>query len=91
MNELVFIQNDEILVSSKDIANNFSKQHGHVLRDIENIEKDVSNFGEMFHKGESKDSYGRSQPCYFMNRDGFTLLAMGFTGKQALDWKIKYS
>ena len=32
MNELVFIQNDEILVSSKDIANNFSKQHGHVLR-----------------------------------------------------------
>lgn len=90
MNELVFIQNDEILVSSKDIANNFSKQHGHVLRDIENIEKDVSNFGEMFHKGESKDSYGRSQPCYFMNRDGFTLLAMGFTGKQALGWKIKY-
>ena len=91
MNELVFIQNNEILVSSKDIANNFSKRHDNVLRDIENIkEKDVPNFEEMFHKGESKDSYGRSQPCYFMNRDGFTLLAMGFTGKQALDWKIKY-
>lgn len=90
MNELVFIQNDEILVSSKEIANNFSKRHDHVLRDIENIEKDVPNFGEMFHKGETEDSYGRSQPCYFMNRDGFTLLAMGFTGKQALDWKIKY-
>lgn len=44
----------------------------------------------MFHKGETEDSYGRSQPCYFMNRDGFTLLAMGFTGKQALYWKIKY-
>lgn len=90
MNKLVFIQNDEILVSSKDIANNFSKRHDNVLRDIESIEKDVLNFEEMFHKGESKDSYGRSQPCYFMNRDGFTLLAMGFTGKQALDWKIKY-
>ena len=90
MNELVFIQNDEILVSSKDIAINFSKRHDHVLRDIENIEKDVPNFGEMFHKGEAEDSYGRSQPCYFMNRDGFTLLAMGFTGKQALGWKIKY-
>ena len=90
MNELVFIQNDEILVCSKEIANNFSKRHDHVLRDIENIEKDVPNFGEMFHKGETEDSYGRSQPCYFMNRDGFTLLAMGFTGKQALYWKIKY-
>lgn len=90
MNDLVFIQNDEILASSKDIANNFSKRHDNVLRDIENMKKDVLNFEEMFRKGEFKDSYGRSQPCYFMNRDGFTLLAMGFTGKQALDWKIKY-
>ena len=47
MNELVFIQSNEILVSSKDIANNFSKRHDHVLRDIESIEKDVPNFGEM--------------------------------------------
>lgn len=90
MNELVFVLNDEILVNSKEIANNFSKRHDNVLRDIESIKKDVLNFEEMFHKGATKDSYGRSQPCYFMNRDGFTLLAMGFTGKQALEWKIKY-
>lgn len=90
MNELVFVLNDEILVNSKEIANNFSKRHDNVLRDIENIKKDVLNFEEMFHKGETEDSYGRSQPCYFMNRDGFTLLAMGFNGKQALEWKIKY-
>lgn len=90
MNELVFVLNDEILVNSKEIANNFSKRHDNVLRDIESIKKDVLNFEEMFHKGAIKDSYGRSQPCYFMNRDGFTLLAMGFTGKQALEWKIKY-
>lgn len=49
MNELVFIQNNEILVSSKDIAINFSKRHDNVLRDIENIkEKDVPDFEEMF-------------------------------------------
>ena len=90
MNELVFVLNDEILVNSKEIGNNFSKRHDNVLRDIESIKKDVLNFEEMFHKGATKDSYGRSQPCYFMNRDGFTLLAMGFTGKQALEWKIKY-
>ena len=41
MNDLVFIQNNEILVSSKDIAINFSKRHDHVLRDIENIEKAI--------------------------------------------------
>lgn len=27
---------------------------------------------------------------YIMNRDGFSLLAMGFTGKKALEWKLKY-
>jgi hypothetical protein len=25
-----------------------------------------------------------------MNRDGFSLLVMGFTGKKALEWKLKY-
>lgn len=33
---------------------------------------------------------GQTYPMYYMNRDGFTLLAMGFTGKKALEWKIKY-
>ncbi len=52
--------------------------------------KDLPNFGEMFFDTEIPDSYGRPQRAYLMNRDGFTLLAMGFTGKEALEWKIKY-
>ena len=28
--------------------------------------------------------------CYDITRDGFSLLVMGFTGKKALEWKIKY-
>ena len=44
----------------------------------------------MFKKSSYKDNGGRKRPLYYMDRDGFTLLAMGFTGEKALSWKIKY-
>jgi len=82
-------QKDQAVVSSKDISTNFGKRHDHVLRDIDNL-KDVPNFGEMFYETEIEDSYKRKQRAYLMNRDGFSLLVMGFTGKDALEWKVKY-
>lgn len=84
------ILDDKFVVDSKQVAQNFQKRHDNVLRDIENIKKDVLNFEEMFIESETSDSYGRRQRIYLMNRDGFSLLAMGFTGKEALDWKLKY-
>ena len=33
---------------------------------------------------------GQVYQMYTMNRDGFSLLAMGFTGEKALEWKLKY-
>ena len=36
------------------------------------------------------DIQGKDRPMYIMNRDGFTLLAMGFTGKKALQFKLDY-
>lgn len=78
------------VVSSREVAEKFEKRHDHVIRDIENIKIDVPNFGEMFFEAEYADSYGRKQRCYEMNRDGFSLLAMGFTGAEALSWKLKY-
>lgn len=47
-------------------------------------------FGRCLLKGSEPDSYGRDRQVYYMNRDGFTLLAMGFTGKEALKFKLKY-
>lgn len=44
----------------------------------------------MFFEAELPDKYGRNQKIYWMNRDGFSLLCMGFTGKKALEWKLKY-
>nr|DAP17898.1 MAG TPA: regulatory protein [Bacteriophage sp.] len=90
MNDLLTISNGQPTASSRDIAEHFGKRHDHVLRDIETLGKDLPNFGEMFFDAEIPDSYGRPQRAYFMNRDGFTLLAMGFTGKEALEWKVKY-
>lgn len=90
MTELLTISNGQAAASSRDIAEHFGKRHDHVLRDIEALGKDLPNFGEMFFDTEIPDSYGRPQRAYLMNRDGFTLLAMGFTGKEALEWKIKY-
>lgn len=91
MNEIILsTQNGEPVASSRQIADSFEKRHDHVMRDIDTIKKDVPNFGEMFFETEAPDSYGRPQRTYLMNRDGFTLLAMGFTGKAALEWKLKY-
>ena len=91
MREIVLsMQSGEPVASSRQIAENFEKRHDHVMRDIDAIKKDVPNFGEMFFETTVPDSYGREQRAYLMNRDGFTLLAMGFTGKAALEWKLKY-
>lgn len=79
-----------MITDSRNVSNVFNKQHQHILRDIEKLKKDVSNFGQMFFESTMPDSYGREQKVYFMNRDGFTLLAMGFTGSEAMKWKLKY-
>ena len=94
MNELVLvnvrIDNEQMITDSRNVADVFNKRHDHVLRDIEAMRKDVPNFGEMFFEGTMPDTYGREQKVFFMNRDGFSLLAMGFTGTDAMKWKLKY-
>lgn len=91
MNEIILsTQNGEPVASSRQIAENFGKEHRHVLRDVDTMKEDVPNFGQMFFQVETPDSYGRPQRTYLMNRDGFSLLVMGFTGKAALEWKLKY-
>lgn len=91
MNDLVVMKNQQAVTSSLQVAETFGKRPDHVLRDIENlIKKDVSKIGEMFQESETTDSYGRPRKVYLMNRDGFTLLVVGFTGKKALNFKVKY-
>lgn len=91
MNDIILsTQNGEPVASSRQIAESFEKNHRDVLRAVDNLKEDVRNFAQMFFEITAPDSYGREQRAYLMNRDGFTLLAMGFTGKAALEWKLKY-
>lgn len=77
--------------SSRDVAAFFGKDHKHVLRDIRQIVEDApmagSNFGPCTYRAVTG---GREYPAVEMTRDGFTLLAMGFTGKTALAFKVRY-
>ncbi|EKJ5635610.1 Rha family transcriptional regulator [Campylobacter coli] len=86
---------NQIFCTSLDVAKVFGKNHFHVLRDIENIlndlreigtSQDLSNFGLV----KYKDKKGEFRPAYQISRDGFSLLAMGFTGKKALQFKIAF-
>ena len=90
MNNLVIMKDQQAVTSSLQVAETFDKRHDHIIRDIEKLQKDLPNFGEMLLPSNIPDGYGRSRKAYYMNRDGFTLLAMGFTGKKALKFKLKY-
>lgn len=91
MNDIILsTRNGEPVASSRQIAESFEKNHRDVLRAVDGLKEDVRNFAQMFFETEAPDSYGRPQRTYLMNRDGFSLLVMGFTGKAALEWKLKY-
>lgn len=90
MKDLVVMHDDKVVTTSLKLAEIFEKRHDHIIRDISNLSKDVPNFGEMFVQSYEPDSYGRKRRIFYMNRDGFTLLAMGFTGSKAMEFKLKY-
>lgn len=91
LNALGLIEKDgRVLVSSVDVAENFEKRHKNVIQSIEKLKVDKEFTGLNFQPSEYKDSTGRSLPMYYMTRDGFTLLVMGFTGYKAMEWKVKY-
>jgi len=89
MNQLVIIQNRQAVTTSLQVAENFKKQHKDVLENIRNLIAENSATKNMFHE-DTYESRGKKYPMYYMNRDGFTLLAMGFNGKKALNFKLKY-
>ena len=90
MSDLVFLNNDQVVTSSRNVARDFEKEHRNVIRDIERLlknEQAQEMFYETYYTHEQNKQVYRQ---FLMNRDGFTLLVMGFTGSKAMEFKFKY-
>lgn len=84
-------------VSSLEIAEKFNKKHHHVLERIREVLKGLKQSGmEEWGLSEIRESYykneqGKEQPMYLIGEEGFYVIAMGFTGIEALQWKVKFA
>ena len=91
---LVSFNDGRIVTTSLQVAEVFNKLHRHVLRDIRNLECSSSfqesNFGLSFYHSKLLNGGYKKQPMYYITKDGFTFLAMGFTGKIAARFKEAY-
>jgi len=86
----IIIKNEIVVVSSKDIAKKFNKEHRNILRDIREME-----CSEEFRQHNFELSYYMSEqnkkfPMYLMTKDGMILLAMGYNGEKFIEFKEKY-
>ncbi len=94
-NQLVIPSSDgkKQVTTSLKVAAEFGKRHDHVLRDIRELdcsnEFRLSNFGEVKMR-ELADGTTAEAPYYEITRDGFSFLAMGYTGKKAAEFKEKF-
>lgn len=87
------MKDQQAVTSSLKVAEVFDKQHKHVMEAIKNKIDSAENsaqYNSMFAEGTYKDKSGKSNPMYYMNRDGFAFIVMGFTGHKADNFKLQY-
>ena len=93
-NGLVMVNHDQVVTTSLKVAEYFRKPHKDVLESIRTLECSTEftgrNFSPCFYFSELRNNVKRKLPMYYMTRDGFTLLVMGFTGKIAARFKEAY-
>lgn len=90
LNNLVIMKDRQAVTDSLKVAESFEKEHRNVLKRARNLTAQNGAVEKMFFESTYINQQGHEQPMIYMNRDGFTLLAMSFTGKKALDFKLKY-
>jgi len=88
--ELALETIDNNMVSSRIVAERFDKEHKSVLLAIRNLECSEEFIGNNFKPNDYLTANGRTTTEFLLTRDGFTYLAMGFTGKSAAIWKENY-
>lgn len=95
-NSLVDIKGKNVFCDSSLVAEKFKKEHKYIIKKIEALIKDVNKI-----KGEylshlnfipiTKEYRGQKYKAYLMDRESFSLLAMKFSGKKALEWQVKFN
>ena len=100
MNELLPMiteRDGKAVTTSRAVAEQFGKQHKNVIQAIEGLRTtlDETEDGRAFNRLNFQpvtlpDGKGEKRPAYLLTRDGFTLLAMGFTGAKAVQFKVAY-
>lgn len=80
------------VTDSLKVADVFGKQHKNVLQQIRNILGSAENSAHQkwFYESTFLDAQGKTRPLFVMNRDGFSLLAMGLTGAKAMQFKVGF-
>lgn len=97
MNKIINVANQDgqLVVTSRQVSDDFEKEHAKVNRDIENLIEGIAKNGDTYNHLFIETQYQNEQNKqwykeYLLTRDGFSLLVMGFTGTKALTWKLKY-
>ena len=90
MQKLITIQNGQAVTTDLLIAKAFNKRPSSVRRAIKNLNCNEEFRLHNFVHTSYIDQQGKKQPSYFITKDGFVLLVMGFTGKSAIEFKIQY-
>lgn len=90
MENLVINQNGQLVTNSLLVAEKFGKPHKNVLASIRELLTSAEKLADVFQEVSYLDNYNREQPMFAMNRDGFSLLVMGFTGESALEFKLDF-
>lgn len=87
-----FGKEERAACTSLDVAETFGKEHYHVLEDIRGIAAMISSpeFTGLFLESVYTGANGKKNPMFIMGRDGFTLLVMGYTGAEAMRYKLAY-
>lgn len=91
-NPIVFARDGEVFANSREVASYFGKEHRHVLDAIDKLVKAEPDLGLRNFRQTPyvEPQNGQTYRSFDMDQDGFSLLAMGFTGAKALRWKLKY-
>lgn len=88
--QLVTIEDGKMMTTSRQVAKVFGRNHKDILKAINNLDVPEEFTMKEYAPRNFITEKGNTYQEIVMTRDGFTLLVMGFMGKEAMKWKLKY-